>query len=87
MEIVVMIKSMEILGMFWPRRVRGADSVLGDSGNDDLFHGDSIKVLADTQTDDSKDDIQCGSGIDTTHINVIVYGSTAENDREIVKAG
>ncbi|MGA8843123.1 MAG: hypothetical protein WB511_06015 [Nitrososphaeraceae archaeon] len=61
--------------------------MLVDSGNDDLFHGDSIRVPADTQTDDSKDDIQCGSRIDTTHINVIVYGSTAENDCEIVKAG
>ena len=78
---------MEILGMFSRRRVLGADSVLVDSGNDDLFHGDSIRVPADTQTDDSKDDIQCGSRIDTTHINVIVYGSTAENDREIVNAG
>ena len=84
---MVMIKFMEILGMFWRRRVVGADSVLVDSGNDDLFHGDSIRVSADTQTDDSKDDIQCGSSIDTTHINVIVYGSTAENDCEIVKAG
>lgn len=84
---MVMIKFMEILGMFWRRRVVGADSVLVDSGNDDLFHGDSIRVSADIQTEDSNDDIQCGSSIDTTHINVIVYGSTAENDREIVKAG
>ena len=76
---------MEILGMFWRRRVVGADSVLVDSGNDDLFHGDSIRVSADIQTEDSN--IQFGSSIDTTHINVIVYGSTAENDCEIVKAG
>ncbi len=82
-----MIKFMEILGMFWRRRVLGADSVLVDSGNDELFYGDSIRVPADTQTDDSKDEIQCGSRIDTIHINVIVYGGTAENDREIVNAG
>ena len=44
---------MEILGMFWRRRVVGADSVLVDSGNDDLFHGDSIRVSADIQTEDS----------------------------------
>lgn len=37
MEIVVMIKFLEILGMFLRRRVLGADSVLVDSGNDDLF--------------------------------------------------
>lgn len=54
---MVMIKFMEILGMFGRRRVVGADSVLVDSGNDDLFHGDSIRVSADIQTDDSKDDI------------------------------
>jgi Ca2+-binding RTX toxin-like protein len=60
----------EIIGYF------GADILKGSSGNDRIFHFATDNSL-NTRPDGSKDNIDCGSGIDEAWINTSQDGDTA----------
>lgn len=61
----------------------GADTLKGSSGNDRTFHGFEQQGA---QSDNNKDNIDCGSGIDEAWINTSTDGDTAVNC-ETVHAG
>ena len=62
----------------------GADILKGGSGNDKIYHYLSQQL---TGPDQSKDEIDCGSGIDEAWINTSQDGDTAASNCETVHAG
>ena len=59
----------------------GEDILKGNSGNDKIYHSDVSQPL---QADNSKDDIDCGSGNDEAWINVSTDHDTADSNCETI---